>query len=132
MTQQTACYSYGRSKKMHVLALPVPAAVRQRVPAEVILRVGCDSFGITHHELISRSREREIAEARALVAHLLYSHTTLTERRIGQLLGRRHQATISSAISAAERLIAGPWRSDYEAAVRRLETGISPTVEVLP
>jgi chromosomal replication initiation ATPase DnaA len=61
---------------------------------ESIIRAVVRETGVTEAEMCNRGRQREFAEARAIVSWLAYHYTPMTLTAIGQRLGRDHATAI--------------------------------------
>lgn len=61
---------------------------------ESIIRAVVRETGVTEAEMCNKGRQREFAEARAIVSWLAYHYTPMTLTAIGQRLGRDHATAI--------------------------------------
>lgn len=61
-----------------------------------IVRLVCESFGITEAQLRSRSRKQEYVQGRSTVFYLARKHTRMSLERIGDALNRRHSTVVRS------------------------------------
>lgn len=60
-----------------------------------IISVVCDYYGVTQKEIISKSRKRNIVNARQVLSYLLRKNK-LTYHYIGKLLSRNHSTIVQS------------------------------------
>ncbi len=70
-----------------------------------IVRLVCESFGLTEAQLKSRSRKQEYVQGRNTVFYLARKHTDLSLEHIGGALNRRH-STVTRSITQVERELA--------------------------
>lgn len=70
-----------------------------------IVRLVCESFGLTEAQLKSRSRKHEYVQGRNAVFYLARKHTELSLENIGSALNRRH-STVTRSITQVERELA--------------------------
>ena len=61
---------------------------------ESIIKAVSRETGVTEEEMCNRGRQREYAEARAIVSFLAYRYTPMTLTAIGTRLGRDHASAI--------------------------------------
>lgn len=64
----------------------------------------CKSYSLSHDELKSKSRKRQVVLARNTAFYLARRHTDLSLKAIGERLGRRH-STVLKGITKVEREI---------------------------
>ena len=64
---------------------------------EVIQRTVCDYFGVSLHQLNSKSRKRQIATARQIAMYLSHQKTNTPLKTIGQKFGGRDHSTVIHA-----------------------------------
>lgn len=72
---------------------------------EGILKLVCESFGVTETQLRSRSRKHDYVQGRNTVFFLARKHTDLSLESIGNILNRRH-STVLRSITQVERELA--------------------------
>lgn len=70
-----------------------------------IVRLVCESFGLTEAQLKSRSRKREYVQGRNTVFYLARKHTEMSLENIGSALNRRH-STVMRSITQVEQELA--------------------------
>ncbi len=70
-----------------------------------IVRLVCESFGLTETQLRSRSRKHEYVQGRNTVFYLARKHTELSLEGIGNALNRRH-STVMRSITQVEQELA--------------------------
>jgi chromosomal replication initiator protein len=73
-----------------------------KTTADEILNVVCNEYGITTAELHTRTRIREIVEARQMAVYLMKNYTKLSLRQIGEKVGGFDHATVVYGYSAIE------------------------------
>lgn len=59
-----------------------------------IIKAVARETGVTEQEMCHKGRQREYAEARAIVSYLTYTYTSMTLTAIGKRLGRDHATAI--------------------------------------
>lgn len=69
-----------------------------------IVRLVCESFGLTETQLRSRSRKHEYVQGRNAVFYLARKHTEMSLEVIGSALNRRHSTVLRSITQAEEEL----------------------------
>lgn len=72
---------------------------------ENIQHLVCDFFNVDRNDVMSKSRKREIAQARQVAIYLTKSLTDLSLKAIGQRFGGRDHSTVIHSIQAVEDLI---------------------------
>lgn len=70
-----------------------------------ILKLVCESFGLTEAQLRSRSRKREYVQGRNTIFYLARKHTEMSLEGIGNALNRRH-STVMRSITQVEQEMA--------------------------
>lgn len=70
-----------------------------------IVRLVCESFGLSENQLRSRSRKHEYVQGRNTVFYLARKHTEMSLEVIGNALNRRH-STVQRSITQMEQEIA--------------------------
>lgn len=66
----------------------------RKVDIDNIIRAVSRETGVTEQEMCRKGRQREFAEARAIVSFLSYTYTSMTLTAIGHRLNRDHATTI--------------------------------------
>lgn len=85
---------------------------------DMIVESTAEFYKLNPDVIFSKSRVRDIADARQVIMYLCHKLTTLSSSAIGQKLNRRH-ATVLHGISAiADRL---PYAKDLSIAVESIE-----------
>lgn len=69
-----------------------------------IVRLVCESFGLTETQLRSRSRKREYVQGRNAVFYLARKHTEMSLEVIGNALNRRHSTVMRSITQVEEEM----------------------------
>lgn len=70
-----------------------------------IVRLVCESFGLTETQLRSRSRKHEYVQGRNTIFYLARKHTEMSLEGIGSALNRRH-STVMRSITQVEQELA--------------------------
>lgn len=81
------------------------AGIEQGLDMEAIIRLVCESYGLSEAQLRSRSRRQECVQGRNTVFYLARKHTELSLEDIGSAFNRRH-STVLRSITAVERELA--------------------------
>ncbi|GHU93227.1 chromosomal replication initiator protein DnaA [Deltaproteobacteria bacterium] len=71
---------------------------------EAIIRLVCESYGLSENQLNSRSRRQECVLGRNTIYYLARKHTDLSLEEIGEKFNRRH-STVIKGITSVEREI---------------------------
>lgn len=91
---------------------------KKTINFDMIVEATADFYKLNPDVIFSKSRVRDIADARQVIMYLSHKLTTLSSSAIGQKLNRRH-ATVLHGISAiADRL---PYAKDLSVAVEKIE-----------
>lgn len=80
-----------------------------------IIEAVAEEYGVSKAEIMGRSREQRIADARMIAMYLVFRNCDYTIVAIGEMFGRNH-ATICYAIRRSEDLIRfdRPTKRHYE------------------
>lgn len=78
------------------------AQVERVLDVENIIRLVCDSYGLSFRQIASRSRRQECVQARNTAYYLARKHTELSLQEIGDRFNRRH-STVIKGITSMER-----------------------------
>ena len=97
------------------LALATPGAFDVADYA-LIIKLVCQSFGVSRIDLISERRTAKIVLPRMIACWLMRHHTTMSLPQIGGRLGGRDHTTVLSAIRKIDRLLA-EGRDDIRASI---------------
>lgn len=96
---------------------------RHTVNFEMIAEQVCSYYNMSTDELFTRSRKREVNDARQMVMYMTKKHTSLPLTGIGTRLGRSHATVLHAVNNIENRLATEPQlRSDLEA----IEQALSP------
>jgi chromosomal replication initiator protein len=82
------------------------AGTERGADMQTIIRLVCESFGLTERQLNSRSRRHDCVAGRNTVYYLARRHTELSLEEIGSAFNRRH-STVIKGITSVEREISG-------------------------
>jgi len=77
----------------------------ESVKAEKIIELFAKTSNLTTKQIKSKTRKRDIVEARHLAIYAITFNTKLTLKKIGKLVGGRDHSTIIHAIGSGKRLI---------------------------
>ncbi|MDO4319745.1 MAG: chromosomal replication initiator protein DnaA [Bacteroidales bacterium] len=90
------------------LARPVVANAirirRSQVNFEMVTQAVCDYFKIEADTLFTKSRKREISDARQIVMYMAKKHVNMSYKTIGTKLGRTHATVIYACRNIDERI----------------------------
>jgi Bacterial dnaA protein helix-turn-helix len=84
------------------VVLKVPEVPAHFCTAVDIIADIASSMGVTVADIMGRSREREVADARNLVFAVMTGRGSSTPR-VGQMVGGRHRTTVISGVAAFEK-----------------------------
>ena len=76
------------------------------ITCENIINLVIQTFGVDMKSLNSKSRKKEIVQARQAAMHLSHQFTTLSVVRIGEVIGGRDHATVLSAFKKVDDMLA--------------------------
>lgn len=87
------------------------------ITCENILNLVVQTFGVDMKSINSKSRKKEIVQARQAAMHLCHEHTTQSIVRIGTIVGGRDHATVLSALKKVQDMLQtdANFRTKYEA-----------------
>jgi chromosomal replication initiator protein len=77
----------------------------QEVSVEYIVNVVCNNMNITTEDFYSKSKKREIVQARQLAMYFSKKYTKLSLAMIGQQCGGRDHATVIHALKTVSNLL---------------------------
>ena len=78
---------------------------KRRINFDMIVEATAEQFDLDPDVIFSRSRVRDIADARQVIMYLAYKHTDLSSKTIGYKLSRSH-VTVLHGIKAVENRLA--------------------------
>ena len=81
------------------------AADKNELSANKIKKVVSDYYGLTKQQLVSKSRTKNIANARHIAMYLCRKHLDLPFIKIGEEFGKRDHSTVISSCEKIERQI---------------------------
>lgn len=81
------------------------ASAEQVLDIKAIVRLVCESFGLTETQLRSKSRKHEYVQGRNTVFYLARKHTEMSLEGIGGVLNRKH-STVMRSITQVEQELA--------------------------
>lgn len=86
------------------------------ITCENVLTLVIQNFGVDLKSINSKSRKKEIVQARQAAMHLCKRHTTQSVCRIGSIVGNRDHATVLHAIKSVDDMLDtdAQFRSKYE------------------
>lgn len=82
------------------------ACAETSLDLETIVRLVCESFGLTEIQLRSRSRRQDLVQGRNTVFYLARKHTEMSLEQIGCIFNRRHSTVLRSVTQVEEELAA--------------------------
>lgn len=80
------------------------AGVETSLNMESIVRLVCESFGLTEAQLRSRSRRQNLVQGRNMVFYLARKHTEMSLEQIGCVFNRKHSTVLRSVTQVEEEL----------------------------
>ena len=91
---------------------------------DIIAKV-CNHFGLETSIIHSKSRKREVAQARQIAMYLAKKYTDLSMSKIGKLIGNKHHSTVLYACKTIEELkeVDKAFRSEIEEIQADLKKG---------
>lgn len=101
-----------------VMKNSIKKVVEKTVNFDMIVEATADFYKLNPDVIFSKSRVRDIADARQVIMYLCHKLTSLSSSAIGQKLNRRH-ATVLHGISAIEDRL--PFAKDLSIAVETIE-----------
>jgi len=72
---------------------PYLKPLKDRMEDLQIIKIILEKFGITHEEMVSKRRTRELVDVRLVIAYVLRRKLGCTYVRIGHMLGNRDHTT---------------------------------------
>tara|TARA_R110000803_G_scaffold16197_3_gene44437 strand:- start:334 stop:702 length:369 start_codon:yes stop_codon:yes gene_type:complete len=72
----------------------MPDLVRDKEKGRQVVKLVCKHFDISHNELRSKSRLRNIVDVRGVITYILVNHHNFTLSRAGSLVGKDHSLVI--------------------------------------
>lgn len=82
----------------------VKTPVKKAVNFEMIVETVAEYFSLTPDAIFTRSRLRDIADARQVIMYLTHKHTSLSSPAIGNKLNRKHATVLHGIASINDRL----------------------------
>lgn len=97
----------------------IKAPVKRTVNFDMIVEATAEFYGLTPDVIFSKSRVRDIADARMVIMYLTHKLTGLSSMAIGNKLGRKHSTVLHGISTIGSRLNVAP---DLAAAVGNIES----------
>lgn len=91
---------------------------RKTINFDMIVEATADFYKLNPDVIFSKSRVRDIADARQVIMYLCHKLTTLSSSAIGQKLNRRHATVLHGISVITDRL---PYAKDISVAVEKIE-----------
>ena len=88
---------------------------------DMIVEATADYYHLNPDVLFSKSRVRDIADARQLIMYLTHKHTSLSSPAIGAKLNRRHATVLYGIKAVADRI---PFSKELAQAVESIESDL--------
>lgn len=104
-----------------VMKNSVKQVVRKRLNFDMILEATAERFGINADVLYTKSRQRDIADARQVVMYLCHKLTDLSSVSIGAKLNRNHNTVLHGIATVRDRIEQSP---EVEALVAEIEEAL--------
>lgn len=94
------------------------------ITCENVLTLVIQNFGVDLKSINSKSRKKEIVQARQAAMHLCKRHTTQSIVRIGTIVGGRDHATVLHAIKSVDDMLDtdATFRAKYEQVEQQLKS----------
>lgn len=104
-----------------VMSHVVKTVERRPVNFEMIVESTAEYFNLNPDTLFSKSRQRDIADARQVVMYLSHKHTQLSSPAIGHKLNRKHATVLHGISSVKDRI---PYSKELADAVMTIEADL--------
>lgn len=91
---------------------------RKTINFDMIVEATAEFYRLNPDVIFSKSRVRDIADARQVIMYLCHKLTTLSSSAIGQKLNRRHATVLHGIQAITDRL---PYAKDISVAVEKIE-----------
>ena len=93
---------------------------KKTINFEMIVENTAEFYGLNPDAIFSKSRLRDIADARQMIMYLCKKHTGLSYPAIGAKLNRRHPTVVHAIKTISDRLAVSPDLGDAVAAIEKL------------
>lgn len=98
----------------------------KEISLKIIQKTVCEYFGITQDSIISKTRKREIVQARQIAMYLTRNMTKTSLASIGQQIGGKDHATVLHACNTVTDLIATD--KNFRQYVSDIEKQLNPVI----
>lgn len=102
-----------------VMKNSIKTVVKKSINFEMIVEATAEHYNLNPDVIFSKSRVRDIADARQMIMYLSHKHTDLSSTAIGMKLNRKHATVLHGISAVADRL---PIAKDLSNAVDAIET----------
>ncbi len=91
--------------------------IRDAVPTvDAIKRVVCRHFGISHRDIVSQRRLKQIVRPRQIAMYLCAEHARRSTPDIGRMIGGKDHTTVLHAIGKIKELMLTDWEIAHDVA----------------
>lgn len=94
---------------------------KRTINFDMIVEATADYYHLNPDVIFSKSRVRDIADARQLIMYLTHKHTSLSSPAIGAKLNRRHATVLYGIKAIADRI---PYAKELSEAVEAIEADL--------
>lgn len=107
---------------LEVMKHSVKKAEKKPVNFDMIVEATAEYYRLNPDVIFTKSRVRDIADARQVIMYLCHKFTSLSSNAIGQKLNRRHATVLHGIAAITDRL---PYAKDLAQAVESIEAELS-------
>ncbi len=102
-----------------VMKNSIKTVVKKTINFDMIVEATAEHYNLNPDVIFSKSRVRDIADARQMIMYLSHKHTDLSSTAIGMKLNRKHATVLHGISTITDRL---PLAKDLSTAVEAIET----------
>ena len=99
------CGQVAQAKKMITEIVDISAPLPEPYTVKEIVDAVCVVYDVTEHQVLGKSRKREIVEARHMAMYLIRKHCRYSLIKIGMLIGNRDHSTVIHANANIDGLL---------------------------
>ncbi len=100
----------------------VVSSEKKAVTIDDIIRIVCQHYGLELSAIHTKSRKREVVQARQIAMFLAKNYTDYSTAKIGSLIGNRDHATVLHAIKTIKEL--GEVDKSFRAEMGKIQTAL--------
>lgn len=101
-----------------VMKNSIKTVVKKTINFDMIVEATAEHYNLNPDVIFSKSRVRDIADARQMIMYLSHKHTDLSSTAIGMKLNRKHATVLHGISAVADRL---PLVKDLSSSVEAIE-----------